>query len=364
MSRPTKVNVRHIAGRLQVDFTIDGKRVRRFVNARTDGEAHLIGHRMLVEALDAKRAQPLSALKITATEAHRLWLEERQPGEVPRSMVGRFVKWLGPEMLIGEIDSDIMKRFQLERRKVVRPGGRPLKGTTVNADVARALGFLRWAHHAGMRGDVPKITWMKREKNPPKVLTVDEVAALLNAVKGDEFFEPFYLFALCGLRRWEIIEARWERINAAQMTLMIPRGKTADSAAAVPLFGPIVDWIHVKGKKEGFVLPMPDGMRTRSMYESMKRRFTRRTGFVLANAHRCRHTIATQLILNGAGLYAVSKLLRHATIDMTAQMYVHAGAVEMRSAIERGLPDVLKQKKGGVPVRDPAPESKSSTSGE
>lgn len=50
--------------------------------------------------------------------------------------------------------------------------------------------------------------------------------------------------------------------------------------------------------------------------------------------HSCRHTFASHLIMNGADLYSVSKLLGHAGIK-TTEIYAHLAPDYLKAAVDR-----------------------------
>lgn len=50
--------------------------------------------------------------------------------------------------------------------------------------------------------------------------------------------------------------------------------------------------------------------------------------------HELRHTYGTVLREKGVDIYSISKLLGHASIEVTAKIYVHNDLEVLRSAIE------------------------------
>lgn len=108
----------------------------------------------------------------------------------------------------------------------------------------------------------------------------------------------------------------------------------------IPYFGPVSEWIEKHKKASGFLVEIPTTMaRTGVTFRALFDRWNRANAArQLPNPHRCRHTIATQLLRGGAPLVAVQKLLRHSSPIVTERVYGHVDAVHFREAIDSALP--------------------------
>ena len=70
--------------------------------------------------------------------------------------------------------------------------------------------------------------------------------------------------------------------------------------------------------------------------------------------HDLRHTFASRLVMGGAHLASVQKLLGHRSIQMTLR-YAHLSDAHMAAAVEKGVPERAARKSGDiVPLRQRA----------
>lgn len=347
MPRTPKVNVRIREGRFVVDFCIRGKRRRVTVDAQTETEAKMIGHRLFVQELDLTERQPLSAIRVTVADAFEHWEKRKLPNAPAKSVVGRFVRWCGEKQL-DAVNVSLLSRYMLEE-------GARLKASSVTTSMGRVLGFLKWCHHSGLMASRLSLSVPRGESTSPEPLTPAEVQQLLEDISGDATFEPFYLLALLGLRRSEILQVRWEHVAMAgtQVTgvsvngsmIRVKKSKTRRGEAWLPIFGPIDEWLQVNLKAEGFLVAIPESMqRTGVTFRKLFDRWNSKHVTKLPNPHRCRHTIACELLKGGAGLIAVQQLLRHTSPLITERIYGHVAALDFRTAFDNALPASLKKK--------------------
>lgn len=64
------------------------------------------------------------------------------------------------------------------------------------------------------------------------------------------------------------------------------------------------------------------------------RRLRRKTG-IDVDAHWLRHTAATRLLCDGAGIEVVARLLGHASVTTTAAVYGHLTVEDARRVMEQ-----------------------------
>lgn len=292
----------------------------------------MIAQRLFVAAYDAVSMQPMTAVTMTVSEAFEQWTKETKPIASGLSMIGNFARMF-PNLETRKIEKGHVDRYRLERSK-------KLQASSVKTELARLSGFLKWMRDGGLIAEIPRIVWPRSSSKSPPVLSQDDIKRLLATIREHSTFEPFYLLALCGLRRSEILRVEWEHVNRTDRTVAIPQGKTRSSVAIVPLFGPIVEWIESRPAARGFLVEIPKTMaRTGVTFRALFDRWNRaHPDEQLPNPHRCRHTIATELLRGGAPLVAVQKLLRHASPVITERIYGHVDAVHFRDAIDAALP--------------------------
>ena len=228
--------------------------------------------------------------------------------------------------------------------------GQPLSARTVrltHAALSQALSqAVRWGliqHNPAAEATIPSQRTKEKE-----VLTRDERARFVEACR-DSFYGVFYrLLVDTGLRPGEACALRWTDVDFERGTITVQRTvtqgkdgeavlaepKTAKSRRTVPLLGGLRDELlrHFEWQRErnldviGFVLTNQDGrmlrpwtFSTRDWERTLKAaRITKKISL-----YSLRHTFATLHVAAGTPLKVVSDLLGHATIQQTANTYMH-----------------------------------------
>ncbi len=234
-----------------------------------------------------------------------------------------------------------------------------------DATAARRLSALRrFFRHMlaeAVRSDNPtsRLDGPSLRRDPPDVLTREEVARLIEAARGPE---PTDIRALClvellygaGLRASECCDLPLSALPRRSEATLIVRGK-GDKERVAPLGRPALAALEAwMGVREGF-LPRSAVRKTAERYVFPSRgaggRLTRRRlGQILealalkaglavdrVTPHALRHAFATHLLSGGADLRSVQLLLGHADIS-TTQIYTHVVTDELRDLLETAHP--------------------------
>ncbi len=173
-----------------------------------------------------------------------------------------------------------------------------------------------------------------------KYWTYDEVQLILEAVK------PYWRDSLeflyhTGIRKGELINLTWEDVNmdAEQPTIKIQAkdGWTpkTNQQRPIPLNAKAVEIIErqdhsvehnyiFKGKYGGMI-------HRDKIYRCLKTTLNKLG--LEGNVHKFRHTFASHLVMKGAGLETVSKLLGHSSIEMTMK-YASLAPDHLRKAVD------------------------------
>ncbi|HMW21881.1 MAG TPA: tyrosine-type recombinase/integrase [Burkholderiaceae bacterium] len=176
----------------------------------------------------------------------------------------------------------------------------------------------------------------KEPKKAERFLTPEEITrfqAALAADKNTLAASALRLLLLTGLRRNEVIRAKWEQVDLAAGLLHLPKTKTGAryavlNSAAKELLASLPNrgqgtWIF-PGTKPGQPMAQP----TRVLVRALKR-----AGIDRLRVHDLRHTFAATCVNSGASLYEVQKLLGHSSPTMT-QRYAHLASDTIRRASE------------------------------
>jgi integrase len=151
---------------------------------------------------------------------------------------------------------------------------------------------------------------------------------------------PLVLVALhTGLRRGDLFSLEWSHINLerGQITKVInkTRRKTI-KPVVLPLRNDAVavlrDW-RAQTSGNGLVFPSPVTGRQLDSVKTAWRNLMAAADIQDFRFHDLRHTFASWLVMQGASLFTVQKLMTHSTAEMT-QVYAHLSDDHLRQAIE------------------------------
>jgi integrase/recombinase XerD len=223
---------------------------------------------------------------------------------------------------------------------------------TTMASPGRRGGWKPFLHHISKGAAQPRRTIMLRTaKKLPRVLTVVEVQAILDAC---ERLRDRFLFALLwdsGIRIGEALGLRHEDIAAAERQVTICSRVNGNGARAksgrsrsIPVSAELIrlwadyltgeyldtdsDYVFVNL----FAEPRGQALTYPAVYD-LVRRLRVRTGIDF-DPHWYRHSMATRLLRDGVPIEVVSQLLGHASITTTAAIYGHLTVEDARRALE------------------------------
>jgi site-specific recombinase XerD len=216
----------------------------------------------------------------------------------------------------------------------------------------RRGGWKPFLHHITKDKPQPRRTIaLKAPRRLPRVLTVGEVQAILDACTR---LRDRFLFALLhdsGVRIGEALGLRHEDLAAAEREItVVPRinGNRARSKSRQPRTIPVSpglirlygDYLHGEyGDLDSdyvfvtlFAEPRGQALSYRAVYDLVLR-LRDRTG-VDFDPHWFRHSMATRMLRDSVPIEVVSKLLGHASITTTLSVYGHLTAEDARKALQ------------------------------
>ena len=197
----------------------------------------------------------------------------------------------------------------------------------------RCLILLRYIYNLAIDWETPgvtknptrKVQLLKNEIRHERYLSRDEAHRLYQALECSDnpqlkFIVPLLL--LTGVRKRELLDAKWKDVDFENHTWNIPRSKTGFRAI------PISDGTLAILKRipripdSPYVVPNPEtGRPYCSVYYSWNTA-RKQAGLADVRMHDLRHTFASFLVNNGRTLYEVQKLLGHTQIRTTMK-YSH-----------------------------------------
>lgn len=172
-----------------------------------------------------------------------------------------------------------------------------------------------------------------------RFLTPEETLRLKAAVEASQNPQLQHivgLLLLTGARLRELLEARWENVDVARRSWFIPTSKTGKSRY-VPLSTPALAIIEALPRFKGcpWLVPNPD---TRQPFVSIKHSWQhaiKEADLPGLRLHDLRHSAASNMVNSGVDLFAVGKVLGHASYQ-SSQRYSHLANDTLLKAVEAG----------------------------
>lgn len=172
-----------------------------------------------------------------------------------------------------------------------------------------------------------------------RFLSAEEATRLREAVAASQNPQLQHivgLLLLTGARLRELLDAKWENVDVKRRSWLIPTSKTG-KPRHVPLSTPALAIIETlpRFKDCPWLVPNPE---TRLPFVSIKhgwQRAIREARLPGLRLHDLRHSAASFMVNSGVDLFAVGKVLGHASYQST-QRYSHLANDTLLKAVEAG----------------------------
>ena len=204
----------------------------------------------------------------------------------------------------------------------------------------------------------------KKPEKSTKVLTLDEQNKFLDAAKESVNYFHFLFVLQTGVRSSELRGLRWEDIDFSNRSIHIRRNVTHDSSSRkfitgnlktnsgmrdIPMTQTVYDILmkiknqqtqhqrkvlsfefadHIFLNRNGNLLP-------NSNYDRYLEKLCVKAGIEKISMHTLRHTFATRCIESGMKPKTLQKILGHANISMTMDLYVHVTEDEKQKEMQK-----------------------------
>ena len=197
----------------------------------------------------------------------------------------------------------------------------------------------------------------KQEKRLPNVLSVEEVARLLQTASGDDaadlrdraILETLYS---SGMRVGELVSLKVSDVDfsAEVATVMGKRRKERVCPLGSYALKALEAWLARRGislvrapqcREPLFLNLRGTRLTDRSVARMLARRLAEANLSARASPHTLRHSFATHLLDRGADLRSVQELLGHASLSST-QIYTHLSAERLKQVYDRAHPRARK----------------------
>ena len=257
-------------------------------------------------------------------------------------------KFLGKEIAVEEITSDMLNRFINSDLSILRHDGKPRKPGSIANTKAALNSFFKWLQNNGWISHNPTITTrIVKRRNIPTYLSSEEVKALLKAMKeirgwqAERDFTATNIILHTGIRLSELVGIDVDDIDLPGNRINLKRTKGGQPASKhinarlKKVLQPFVDQrLEVETECPALFLSQWNRRLSDRQYAlrlekwALKARISKNL-----TPHVLRHTFATTLYARTKNLLAVQKALGHEYIT-TTQIYTHIQDEELQEALE------------------------------
>ncbi len=340
------------SGKWVIDFTCKGRRITRVIGSskrEAEAAAAAIKTDLIREKYDLVRKRQDVLFETHADEFLELYSKQNKRSWARDEISLGHLKDFFRGKSLAEITPDAIEKYKLERRTA------KVSDATIN----RELACLKTMFSKAIEWDRTKLNPAARIKKfreanvQERILEADEMRRLLEAASPE--LRPILIVALnTGMRKGEILGLRWRDVDFVKAFILIEDSKSG-RARKVPMNALVFDTLRGLKRVGEFVFPGMSSQGQAQPQGDVKTAFKsacRRAGIIGLRFHDLRHTAATKMIEAGVDLVTVSRILGHASIQMTMR-YAHPTPENMRRAVEK-LADVFKprsQEVEGIPIK-------------
>jgi integrase len=243
---------------------------------------------------------------------------------------GHFLRLFKSHM--GDIQLDRISASDIETYKIKRL--ETVKPTSVNIELKHlksAFGSAeRWGHILKNPFRGVKLVRIKNS-NLPKFLTKTEVNELLDSIDDKDFKDLIVFYLYTGCRRSEALQLTWKDIDLENCRVTF-RGTKSGEDRVVPINGVLSELFKVKERNGDHPFPFKHHYVTHKLKKYLRASSIKNREAL--HLHHLRHTYASHLVMSGADLYTVCKLLGHSSVKVT-EMYAHLVPDYLKVAVER-----------------------------
>ena len=195
------------------------------------------------------------------------------------------------------------------------------------------------------------LEYPKLRKSLPKYLTLEQSAALLKAVSGqnqERDYAILMLFLSCGIRRSELVGLNLTDVYEDRIRVVGKGNKErfvyfgSSCRRAIDAYLPIRHKMVLTDNRALFGSRNSNRISTDAVHALVKKAFLK-AGLDASqfSAHKLRHTAATMMLSGGVDVKTVQEVLGHENLN-TTQIYTHIESTELKIAAEANPISKLK----------------------
>ena len=248
---------------------------------------------------------------------------------------------------IDSVDTDLIRDWM---ESLMDKGN---SASTINKNLSALRSFYRFALKRGLVKKDPAhaVTGPKKSKPLPQFLREGEMDRLLDGLEWDDTFNNvrartiLILFYETGLRRSELVGLDDKDVDydAAQLKVTGKRNKQRIVPFGAELAEQLKSYQAVRREKFGetcgamFLSDKGERISGEQVYQIVRKYLSMVTSLKKRSPHVLRHTFATAMLNNGAGLESIKNLLGHASVS-TTEIYTHTTFEQLKRIYKEAHP--------------------------
>lgn len=221
---------------------------------------------------------------------------------------------------------------------------------TVNRKISSLRTFFKWAqsNHLIEIDPCVRIKGLKQEKRIPEFIKEED----LQSEQMDQLFPDtpegmrdrliIEVLYQTGIRLSELIHLKKKDIDDTKIKVLGKRNKERYIPISIELYEELQSYIHKRKSLEKdleflFVTDKGNQLYPKFVYRKVKYYLSFLTSIQKKSPHILRHTFATHLLNNGAGLEVLKEILGHADLSAT-QVYTHNSFEQLANIYKNAHP--------------------------
>jgi site-specific recombinase XerD len=204
-----------------------------------------------------------------------------------------------------------------------------------SSSVALVRSALLFSYNQVLDRGFSSIKTPKIQRNPPAVLTKDEIKSLIDACFNDKSRLLILLLYSSGLRVSECLKMRVEDLDFKEKVCLVKQGKGKKDRVTV-LSGTFAEqlkeYLNKEGIEEGAIFMNKSGeiFSVRNAQKIVSSAAKRAGIKKIVTPHKLRHSFATHLLDAGVSIRVIQELLGHSNLQ-TTQIYTRVSRDLIRS---------------------------------
>ncbi len=311
-------------------YRVNGKLYRESTGMTTQKEAEYVlsCRRKEIEEGELPDAKRTNFKFAELAKEYLKWAERQRSYKDKKLWIRQLIEVFG-NLNVKDLNTRIIEQWQSERMKRNKP-------STVN----RILATLKHMINKGVQWNMANEAVLKQVRNVKlleennkrlRFLTVEECQRLIDC--SAPHLKPIVTVALhTGARKSEILGLKWEQVDLTHGFILLDTTKNGERRE-IPIDSTLIEMFSEMPHSIESIYVFTD--RDGNPYKSVKKSFStalRKAGIRDFRLHDCRHTYASQMVMNGVDLTTVKDLLGHKSLTMTMR-YAHLSPRHKRKAV-------------------------------